>query len=294
MNGPQLENGFTRIANEILERISTVPLNGTQFRILMVIWRYTYGFNRKEHELSQAFIAEASGLSERQVRRELKRLVEMKIINVVKEATFSSARVLAFNKYFDNWQVTNQTTVDEIDPSPEDKLDLSTEDKLDLSSPDRLVLSPGDGLDPQERQYKDNIKDSTKDSTCLSNDKQDANGVPPTPTYSENKLTNQQIITELTDEYRSITDVKPEKSDYAFIGNCYNQYGYAAVLDAIHTLQTRVAAGFQPAKPKIYLLGILKGESSNGYSTDKRNNVLDITAKRDSIRKDALFRRSLR
>ncbi|WP_213997014.1 replication protein [Tepidanaerobacter syntrophicus] len=144
MNGPQLEGGYTRIANEILERISTMPLNGTQFRILMVIWRYTYGFNRKEHELSQNFIAEASSLSERQVRRELKRLVEMKIINVVKEATFSSARVLAFNKYFDTWRI-NQTT--------EDKLDHSTEDKLDHSPPD--------GLDPQERQYKDNIKDST-------------------------------------------------------------------------------------------------------------------------------------
>jgi len=110
MKGPQLEDGYTRIANEILERISQIPLNGAQFRILMVIWRYTYGFNRKEHELSNKFIAVATGLNKRQVRRELKRLIDMNILNVVKEATFTTARVLGFNKYFDSWQVANQTT----------------------------------------------------------------------------------------------------------------------------------------------------------------------------------------
>ncbi|NMA65089.1 MAG: replication protein [Clostridiaceae bacterium] len=278
MKGPQLEDGFTRIANEILERISKITLNGTQFRILMVVWRYTYGFNRKEHDLSQNFIAEASGLSERQVRRELKRLIEMKIIHVVKEATFTTARVLAFNKYFDKWQVTSQTTGDEIDPSTEDESDHTPGDEIDHTPPD--------GLDPQERQYKDNIIDSTKDNTSLLRKEGTDGAQPPT---KETPPTNQQIIAELTEKYRTIGGIKSEKSDYAFIGNCYNRYGYATVLEAIHTLQTRIAAGFKPDKPKIYLLGILKGGNNHGRADPYRKRH-EGANKKDSILDELVIR----
>jgi phage replication O-like protein O len=251
MIGPQLEDGYTRIANEILEQISQIPISGTQFRILMVIWRYTYGYNRKECEISSKFIAEASGLSERQVRRELKKLIDMNIIKVVKEATFTSPRILAFNKYYDTWQVTKQTSEDELDHST----NQTGEDKLDRSSPDKLDLSPPDKSDPHiKKNNKDNNKDN-KYNTCLLR-KQDANGVPPL----ETPPTNKEIIAELTEKYRSIEGIQPEKSDYAFIGNCYNRFGYAHVLEAIHILSARMSAGFKPDKPKVYMLGILKSE----------------------------------
>jgi hypothetical protein len=41
-----------------------------------VVWRYTYGFNRKQHELSQNFIAEATGLHKKQIQRELNNLIK--------------------------------------------------------------------------------------------------------------------------------------------------------------------------------------------------------------------------
>jgi len=34
---PQRENGFTGIANEILDRVAMLKCNGTQFRIIMVV-----------------------------------------------------------------------------------------------------------------------------------------------------------------------------------------------------------------------------------------------------------------
>ena len=61
MANPKLENGYSPIANEILEQLCRQNLNGTQFRIIMVVWRYTYGFSRKEHELSETFISKAIG-----------------------------------------------------------------------------------------------------------------------------------------------------------------------------------------------------------------------------------------
>jgi len=147
MRGPQLEDGYTRIANEILEAIARFPINATQFRILMVIWRYTYGFNRKSSELSQSFITKATGLHKKQVQRELNALIKMNIIKVEKEASFSSPRVLKFNKYYQSWEGANQLPPNEID----------------TCRGSELVTSPGSELVTQQRQYKDNIKDIEED-----------------------------------------------------------------------------------------------------------------------------------
>jgi len=100
---PQKENGYTPVANELLEKVYRLKLNGTEFRILMVIWRFTYGFSRKESKLSVNFIAEAIGIDSRTVKRELNKLIDMNVINIISNATFSDARVIAFNKDYDTW-----------------------------------------------------------------------------------------------------------------------------------------------------------------------------------------------
>ncbi len=157
----QLENGYTRIANEILDHIAKTKLNGSQFRIVMAVFRYTYGFNRKEHEMSIGFIAKATGMNKRQVQRELSTLIDARIIKVVKESTHSSPAVLSFNKYFDQWclnsqQVSKQSTGDELAVCTDDRLDVTPDDGLDTR---------GDvGLVTQEIQLKDNIKDNSKEN----------------------------------------------------------------------------------------------------------------------------------
>ncbi|MBS4188679.1 replication protein [Bacillus sp. FJAT-49705] len=102
MASPQTKNGYTRIANEILESISKADLNGTQLKIVMVIWRYTYGFRRKEHEISLAFLAEAIGSTKSHVDKELTTLIERKIVNVVGVGE-RRGRLLAYNKNYDDW-----------------------------------------------------------------------------------------------------------------------------------------------------------------------------------------------
>ena len=104
MASPQLENGYTKIADEILEVLPKYKFNGSQMRILMVILRYTYGFSRKQHELSLTFISEATGMNRTQVRRELNTLIAKNVILVLKEASFRKPRVIAFNKNYDQWQ----------------------------------------------------------------------------------------------------------------------------------------------------------------------------------------------
>lgn len=107
---PQLEDGFTRIANEILERAARHRLNGTQFRILLVVWRHTYGWGRKEAELSLSFLAAAIGASRSQVDRELTALIERNVLEVVGGGN-GKPRLLRFNKDFRSW----------LDPPPRER-----------------------------------------------------------------------------------------------------------------------------------------------------------------------------
>lgn len=103
MAGPELKDGYTQIANEILEEVARRKFNGTQHSILLIVWRYTYGFNRKSHELSVTFLAEAIQSDPKGVKRELGRLLERKVLKVTKVAHGKRSRMIGFNKYFSQW-----------------------------------------------------------------------------------------------------------------------------------------------------------------------------------------------
>lgn len=100
----QKEKGYTPIAHEILEKMATVKMSPTQYRMIFVIWRYTYGFQRKEHDLSLSFLANSTGCDKRQIQRDLKRLEERNIIN--QNIKNGSYRRLSFNKNYDLWDST--------------------------------------------------------------------------------------------------------------------------------------------------------------------------------------------
>lgn len=119
MNDIDLKNGYTRIANEILEVLATTDLNGTQRRIIDVVLRQTYGYQRKSHEMSLSFISKATNIHKMQIQRELASLIYRNILVVVEEATFNKSRLLAFNKnckeWLENEQLTNKLTGNKSD-----------------------------------------------------------------------------------------------------------------------------------------------------------------------------------
>lgn len=103
MASPQTENGFTKIAHEILDELCKLNLNGADFRIIMKIWRMTYGFNRKDHDFSISFLQEGTGLSERATQRAISKLIDQRILVVTQAATKTTPRKLSFNKDYDKW-----------------------------------------------------------------------------------------------------------------------------------------------------------------------------------------------
>lgn len=154
MANPQKENGYTPIANEILDEIVRVKLNATQFKILILLWRQTYGYSRKHHEISETFIAKATGLHKHQINREIQGLIKSNIVSVVKPPTYTEPRVLAFNKNYHEWQQncgqsTNLLTVNELDV------------KCDSESVDTTV---NESVDQKSNSLK------TKNNICISDD----------------------------------------------------------------------------------------------------------------------------
>lgn len=111
LDSPQLENGYTAIAHEILEQMAKIKLSPTQYRLIFVIWRYTYGFRRKEHELSLSFLSKATGCDKRQIQRELSKLEVRKII--AQKVQSGVNRKVRFNKHYKQW--VGETTIGEID-----------------------------------------------------------------------------------------------------------------------------------------------------------------------------------
>ena len=104
MANPQKENGYTTIANELVEVLSKSNFSGTQLRIVLFLMRYTYGFNRKTAKLSNKFISEGTGIHSISVSREVKNLVEQNVLIEAEKPTFNSARVLGVNKNYDSWR----------------------------------------------------------------------------------------------------------------------------------------------------------------------------------------------
>ena len=80
MANPQLENGHTRIANELLGHLMMIHLSANQWQVLLCIIRKTYGFQRKVDKIANSQIMLATGLGESVVSRALKRLQETNII----------------------------------------------------------------------------------------------------------------------------------------------------------------------------------------------------------------------
>ena len=80
MASPQKENGFTPIANEILEKLVNICLLGSEFQVLLFIIRKTYGFHKKSDRISLSQFEQGTGLSRPTVIKTLKNLIARNMV----------------------------------------------------------------------------------------------------------------------------------------------------------------------------------------------------------------------
>ena len=155
----QAENGYTRIANELLEAITRYKFNGTQLKIVMAVIRYTYGFSRKDAELSLVYLSNATGVDKRNLRREINILIADKILTVTKEATFTQSRMFRINKDYEEWKL-NDPQWENVPTGGE--ITLPPEGELTHSPGGEITHSPGGELTPQERKINKALKKDIK------------------------------------------------------------------------------------------------------------------------------------
>jgi len=106
---PQKENGYMAIANEILDALCKTHIPARERQCLDLILRKTYGFNKKEDDISLSQFEIGTGIEKRSLRRSLESLMSKNIIGVRKNAhTYNEKKEYKsstywFNKKYDTW-----------------------------------------------------------------------------------------------------------------------------------------------------------------------------------------------
>ena len=97
MNGPQLEDGYLMLANETVEALSRTNLSPYEWRFLMVLFRKTYGWAKKDDWIALSQIVEMTGMHKAHVSRAKKKLLDRNIVT-------QTGNRIAFNKYHTQWR----------------------------------------------------------------------------------------------------------------------------------------------------------------------------------------------
>lgn len=103
MTDENFKKGYTVIDNLLLEAIYKCDLNATQLKILLFIIRATYGFHKKEFEMSLSFISKGLNKDKSMVSKELSKLIDRKIVIVYKKNDSKKSRSLGIQKDTKKW-----------------------------------------------------------------------------------------------------------------------------------------------------------------------------------------------
>jgi phage replication O-like protein O len=102
----QVENGYTRIANELVEALASTYLSPYEWQVLMAIFRKTYGYNKKSDWIANSQLSELTGIYKAHISRTTKKLVERGIVT-------QTGNSLSFNKNYSSW-LPKQVTIKKV------------------------------------------------------------------------------------------------------------------------------------------------------------------------------------
>ncbi|SRR6266481_1119368 len=101
MASPQKENGFTPVANEIVEALARTRINGEAMQVLWVILRKTYGYQKKEDAIALSQFVEFTGLKRQTVYKAIHKLL---MLGIVTQKGSTIANKYCFIKNYALWK----------------------------------------------------------------------------------------------------------------------------------------------------------------------------------------------
>lgn len=115
VTNPQKENGYTALANEIIEALAHIRISGEEMQCLWVILRKTYGWQKKLDGIAHSQFVLMTGLKKQNANRALKHLKEKNLITVIKNDD-SQIITYGLNKDYSQWKpLSKKITVINID-----------------------------------------------------------------------------------------------------------------------------------------------------------------------------------
>ena len=103
MANPQVEEGYTRIANEIMDALCRCHPGGSEGQVLWAIIRKTYGWNKQADKISISQLCDMTDLARRTVIYTLQNLEAKNMITIKRRE--NETNIIAFNKDYDKWVV---------------------------------------------------------------------------------------------------------------------------------------------------------------------------------------------
>ncbi|GIP25456.1 hypothetical protein J23TS9_05860 [Paenibacillus sp. J23TS9] len=155
---------YVQVPHWLMDYLMTAGLNMTQFRIVHVVIRHTFGFHKIWNQFSLTFLSEQTGCNKRQVTRELGKLIEQKILI---ERYDGAKRMLCINcaelmhtliKQVEGSDSLDTTGGDSLDTRGSDSLDTHIKKEVKKEVKERIYIDFNQIDDPFIKTYFEQFK----------------------------------------------------------------------------------------------------------------------------------------
>ncbi|MDH2052550.1 replication protein [Achromobacter marplatensis] len=99
-SSPQVEDGHTRIANELLEAMCRAGFSARQWAVVMAVVRKTYGYGKKADDIGLSQLEHMTGVYKTHLSKTVRELVAA---NVIRREVGTFGHRLSLNKRFTQW-----------------------------------------------------------------------------------------------------------------------------------------------------------------------------------------------
>lgn len=108
MANPQKENGYTAIANELLEHLIMPGTNGSELKLILFVVRKTYGFSKKQDKISLSQFCKGLSAKRANICRTIKSLVAKRLL-------LKQDSLYKLNKNWEEWVVAKRLPSSQTD-----------------------------------------------------------------------------------------------------------------------------------------------------------------------------------
>ncbi|HHR1139689.1 replication protein [Klebsiella aerogenes] len=149
-----IDDGYTRIANELLEAVMAADLTARQLKVALAVIRKTYGFGKKLDRITNTQIAAMTGIHHTHVCKAKNEMIAMNII-------VSNGHAIGINKVISEWDFSISHVSKQLAETANKCLSnlangykptqLNTKETIQKKEINNTPLPPNGGGDGQEK-----------------------------------------------------------------------------------------------------------------------------------------------